>query len=302
MTLWEQIRRLKEETGAIIAAHTYQPPEIQDVADILGDSFVLAQKAKEAAASTVVVCGVRFMAEGIKILAPDKRVILAAPQADCPMARQIEPERVAEFRRQYPDVGVVAYINTTAELKAQADVCVTSSSAVEICRKMDAKDILFIPDQNLAQYVAKQLPEKNIRYLHGGCPRHAIVTVREVEAVRAAHPNAILLVHPECIPEVTARADYVGSTTGIMKYAMESDAKEFIIGTETSIAEHLQFDCPDKRFYPLSDNLMCSNMKITTLMDVYHCVQGSAGEEMELEDEVIAGAKRCIDEMIRLGG
>lgn len=210
MTLWEHIRRLKEETGAIIAAHTYQPPEIQDVADILGDSFVLAQKAKEAAASTVVVCGVRFMAEGIKILAPDKRVILAAPQADCPMARQIEPERVAEFRRQYPDVGVVAYINTTAELKAQADVCVTSSSAVKIVRALPQKTLLFLPDKNLGDYVRRQVPEKEILTWDGYCPVHNTVTAEEVRAARLRYPGAKVAMHPECPPEALALADHGG--------------------------------------------------------------------------------------------
>ena len=298
----QEILRLKKEKDICILAHSYQGHEILEIADYVGDSYGLSVQASNAPQKNVIMCGVRFMAETCKVLSPEKRVWLPNPTAGCPMADQMDRAMISQVKEQFPGYAVVCYINTTSELKTICDVCVTSSSAVEICRKMEAKDILFIPDQNLAQYVAKQLPEKNIRYLHGGCPRHAIVTVTEVDAARAAHPNALLLVHPECIPEVADRADYVGSTTGIMKYAMESDAKEFIIGTETSIAEHLQFDCPEKQFYPLSDNLMCSNMKITTLMDIYHCVQGSAGEEIELEEDVIAGARRCIDEMIRLGG
>ena len=181
-------------------------------------------------------------------------------------------------------------------------MCVTSSSAVQICEKLPQKDILFIPDQNLAQFVAKKLPEKNIRYLQGGCPFHAAMRAEDVTRARAAHPNALLLVHPECPPEVAALADYVGSTTGIMAYAEKSDAKEFLIGTETSIVEHLQFSCPEKQFYPLSGALMCPEMKKTTLMDIYHCLKGQGGEEILLPEEVIVGAKRCIDEMIRLGG
>ncbi len=188
------------------------------------------------------------------------------------------------------------------ELKTICDVCVTSSSAVKIVKQMPEKNILFIPDCNLGDYVAKQLPEKNIKLLQGGCPVHASVNAEEVVEAKKLHPNALVLVHPECTPDVVKLADYVGSTSGIMDFARKSDAKEFIIGTEISIAEHLQYECPDKMFYYMSPKLICKNMKLSTLGDVYNAILGRAGEEIVLDDETITAARRCIDEMIRLGG
>ena len=206
-----------------------------------------------------------------------------------------------DYKKMYPDYTVVAYINTTAELKTICDVCVTSSSAVKIVNNLDNKNILFIPDCNLGDYVAKQCPDKNIKLLNGGCPIHACVNVEDVKKAKELHPNALVLVHPECTPEVVAMADYVGSTSGIMNYAKKSDAKEFIIGTEISIAEHLQYECPDKNFYGLTLKLICPNMKSTTLVDVYNCLNGNGGEEIKLDDQTITDARKCIDEMIRLG-
>lgn len=305
MTIQEiqaQIMRLKKEKDICIIAHAYQGQEILEVADYVGDSYGLSIEASNAPQKNILMCGVRFMAETAKVLSPEKNVYLANPDAGCPMADQMDRDTIAKVKKDYPGYAVVCYINTTSELKTICDVCVTSSSAVEICRKLPQKDILFIPDQNLAQFVAKQLPEKNIRYLDGGCPYHAAMTVGDVERARAAHPDSLLLVHPECPPEVATLADYVGSTTGIMAFAQESVAKRFIIGTESSIAEHLQFSCPDKQFYLLSGALICPEMKKGTLMDVYQSVCGNGGEEIQLRDEVITGARRCIDEMIRLGG
>lgn len=305
MTVYEmqqEILRLKKENDVCILAHAYQGQEILDVADYVGDSYGLSVQAAKAPHKTVVMCGVRFMAETCKVLSPEKTVILSHPEAGCPMADQMDKEDIEALLPRYPGYAVVCYINTTSRLKTICDVCVTSSSAVKIVKAMPQKDILFIPDQNLAQYVAQQVPEKNIQFLRGGCPRHALVTERDALTAKEKHPGALLLVHPECRPEVVRHADYVGSTTGIMKFAKESSAKEFIIGTETSILEHLQFDCPDKKFHYLSRDLMCPNMKMTTLADVLACVKGQGGEVIELEPEIIAGAKRCIDEMIRLGG
>ncbi|MCI5605272.1 MAG: quinolinate synthase NadA, partial [Clostridia bacterium] len=212
----------------------------------------------------------------------------------------MDKELIYQVKPMYPDYTVVAYVNTTAALKTICDVCVTSSSAVKIVKNIDNKNILFIPDCNLGAYVAEQLPEKNIKLLNGGCPVHAAVNVSDVEKARAAHPQAKLLVHPECVPEVVRLADFVGSTSEIMEYAHSSSNKEFIIGTEQSIAEHLQYECPDKKFYYLSTGLICKNMKLTTLMDVYNCVKGEGGEEILLDDDTIRDAKKCIDEMIRL--
>lgn len=241
------------------------------------------------------------MAETVKILSPEKRVLLSNSEADCPMANQMDADMILQLKEQNPGYAVAAYVNTTSELKTVCDVCVTSSSAVKIIKNMDAQDILFIPDCNLGEWVARQVPEKNIKLVHGGCPTHVRVSERDVNKAKALHPNALLLVHPECLPEVSQKADYVGSTTGIMDYAKNSDQKEFIIGTENSIVQHLQFMCPDKRFYPLSKDCVCHNMKMTTLGDVLNCVEGIGGEEITLSDEVMTKARACLDTMIKLG-
>ena len=300
--LQQEILRLKKEKDICILAHSYVAHEILEIADFTGDSYALSVKAKDAPQKTVIMVGVRFMAETVKILSPEKKVILANAGAGCAMADQMDKQVIEIVKQQYPDYKVVAYINTTAELKTICDVCVTSSSAVKIVSAMPDKNILFIPDCNLGDYVAKQLPEKNIKLLQGGCPVHASVNAEEVVEAKKLHPNALVLVHPECTPDVVKLADYVGSTSGIMDFARKSDAKEFIIGTEISIAEHLQYECPDKMFYYMSPKLICKNMKLSTLGDVYNAILGRAGEEIVLDDETITAARRCIDEMIRLGG
>lgn len=299
--LQDEIIHLKKEKDICILAHAYQSHDIWEVADYVGDSYGLSVQAAKAAQSTVLMCGVRFMAETVKILSPQKRVLLSNSNAGCPMAEQMDVELISGVKKMYPDYTVVAYINTTSELKTICDVCVTSSSAVQIVKNIENKNILFIPDCNLGKWVADQVPEKNIKLLHGGCPTHVRMSKRDVEKARKAHPDALLLVHPECLPEVSELADYRGSTTGIMDYAKKSDAKEFIIGTENSIVQHLQFACPDKQFYPLSRDCVCHNMKLTTLGDVYKCVKGTGGEEIKLDEEVRIKAKRCIDTMLELG-
>lgn len=242
------------------------------------------------------------MAETVKMLSPEKKVILSNPIASCPMAEQMDKELIECVKNKFPNYTVVAYINTTADLKTVCDVCVTSSSAVKIVKQIDNNDILFIPDCNLGSFVAKQVPEKNIKLLQGGCPIHAAVTRDEAVAAKEMHPDAEVLVHPECVPAVVELADYVGSTSGIMDYAIASKKKEFIIGTECSIAEHLQYMCPDKYFYPLSKQLICPNMKSTTLVDVLNCIKGTSGEEIIMDKQTIIDACKCIDKMIELGG
>lgn len=298
----DEIIRLKKENDVCILAHSYQSHDIIEVADYTGDSYALSKQAAKVSAKTVIMCGVRFMAETVKMLSPEKKVILSSPIAGCPMAEQMDKELILQMKKQLPDYTVVAYINTTAELKTVCDVCVTSSSAVKICSQIENDNIIFIPDCNLGAFVAKQLPEKNFKLLRGGCPVHAAVTKKDVEAARELHPNAKLLVHPECVPEVSECADYVGSTSGIIDYAKSSDCSEFIIGTENSIAQHLQFECPDKKFWLLSKGLICQNMKATTLVDVLNCVRGCGGEEIVMDPETIESARRCIDKMIAMGG
>ena len=299
--LQDAIMKLKKEKDICILAHAYQSHDIWEVADYVGDSYGLSEKAAAAPQKTVLMCGVRFMAETVKILAPEKKVILSHSDADCPMARQLDAEMVTQLKEKYPGYAVVAYINTTSELKTVCDVCVTSASAVKIVRNMKEKDILFIPDCNLGAWVAEQVPEKNLQLFQGGCPTHAKITKREVLEAKEKYPNAQFLVHPECRKEVVELADYIGSTTGIMDYAKKSDHKEFIIGTENSIVQHLQFECPDKKFYALSKDLVCHNMKLTTLADVYHCVKGDAGEEIILPEDMRLAAKRSLDAMLELG-
>lgn len=299
--LQQKISEIKKEKDVCILAHSYQAHEILEIADFTGDSYKLSVDASKVENKNILMCGVRFMAETCKILSPEKTVYLAQPTAGCSMADQMDRQLISQVKEMYPGYAVVAYINTTADLKTICDVCVTSSSAVKIVNNMPEKDILFIPDCNLGDYVAKQCPDKNIKLLNGGCPIHACVNTDDVKKAKAMYPNAELLVHPECTPEVVAMADYVGSTSGIMNYAVNSDKTDFIIGTEISIAEHLQYMCPDKNFYILTQKLICPNMKATTLVDVYNCLAGKGGEEITLDDKTIKDAKKCIDEMIRLG-
>ena len=303
----QEIARLKAEKDICILAHSYQGHEIIETADFTGDSYKLSVDASKVTNKNIVFAGVHFMAETAKMLSPDKNVYLANMSAGCPMAEQMEPEMIEAIKAREPDRKVVAYINTTAALKTVCDVCVTSSSAVKIVSAMEDKKILFIPDINLGSYVQKKCPDKDIMLLKGGCPVHAAVLPEEAKEARAAHPGALLLVHPECVPAVAEQADLVGSTSDIINFAKKSDAKEFIIGTEMSIAERLQFECPDKRFYLMSKKILCPNMKMTNLMDVYNVCKAIGTDEAKqneivMSDELIAKAKVCIDEMLRLGG
>lgn len=300
----QEILKLKKEKDICILAHVYQNPEILEIADFTGDSFALSQKAAETTNKIVIMCGVKFMAETVKILSPDKTVYLANGDAGCPMAEMMDKDLISEVKKQYEDYTVVAYINTTSELKTICDVCVTSSSAYEICKKIENDKILFIPDCNLGAWVAKKLPEKTFKLLNGGCPTHARMSAEDVKKAKAKWPNAKFLVHPECKPEVAEQADYVGSTTGIMNFAKQSSDKEFIIGTENSIVTHLQMECPDKIFHPLSKEFICPNMRITTLSDILACCKGEGG--LEITDEILSPetrelAKKSIDKMIELG-
>ena len=299
--LQQEILRLKKEKDVCILAHSYQAREILEVADFTGDSYKLSVDAKGVENKNIIMCGVRFMAETCKLLSPDKHVFMPNPHAGCAMADQMDRALISQVKETLPDYTIVAYINTTAELKTICDVCVTSSSAVEICKKIENDKILFIPDCNLGAFVASQVSEKTFKLLSGGCPIHACVNTDDVRKARELYPDAELLVHPECTPDVAAMADYIGSTSGIMNYAIKSDKKEFIIGTEISIAEHLQYMCPDKKFHYLSLKLICPNMKATTLVDLYDCLNGTAGEEIVLDDDTMRDARKCIDEMIRLG-
>ncbi len=294
----DKILSLKKEKDVCILAHAYQSHDILEIADFVGDSFALSRKAQTAPQKTLLMCGVRFMAETAKILSPEKKVILSHPEAGCPMAEQLAVEELKALKQTYKDAAVVAYINSTSALKTECDICVTSASALDIVKNLPQKEVLFIPDCNLGGWIEKQVPEKTFHFIKGGCPVHMQITAEDVKEARRRHPDALVLVHPECKAEVTELADYAGSTTGIMNFAAQSDAKEFIIGTDTTIAEHLRFAHPEKRFYPLSKKCVCHDMRLTTLMEVYQCLNGAAGEEIVLTDEVRLNAQKSIDRML----
>lgn len=300
LQLKEEIRRLKEEKNALILAHLYEDLEVQKIADFCGDSFELAKRAKASSAECIVFCGVSFMGESAKILNPEKKVYLPVPQAGCAMADMVSPADIHALKALHPNAAVVCYINSSAETKAECDVCVTSSNALAIVRSLAEQEIIFVPDKNLGSYIADKLPEKNF-YLHSGyCPVHEHITAAMVEEARAAHPNALLLVHPECEAEVVSAADFAGSTSGIIRYAAESDNKEFIIGTERAVCDRLREEYPDKSFYLLAETLICKDMKKTTLADVYNVLNDPKAEnEVVLDQNIAKLAAGCLERMMQ---
>ena len=295
----EAIKKLKKEKNAVILAHYYQLGEVIEVADMVGDSFALSKRAKETDADMIVFCGVRFMAESAKILSPGKKVLLPAQNAGCPMADMVTPEDVLRLRAQYPDAAVVCYVNSSCAVKAECDVCVTSSNAVRIVRALPEKRIVFVPDQHLAGYVAAQVPEKEIIPFSGYCIVHHRVGTEDVDKAIAAVPGAPLLVHPECPEPVVRRADFVGSTEQIIRFATDSPEKAFLIGTEMGILHTLQKKNPDKKFYLLAPGLICSNMKKTRLTDVYEALVHEQ-YEVVLDEAVMNRARRSLDRMLEL--
>ena len=298
--LQKKILRLKEEKRAYILAHFYQQLEVQEIADEVGDSFALAQKAQQADCDVIVLCGVRFMAESAKILNPGRKVYLPNTEAGCPMADMIDEDDVRALREQYPEAAVVCYVNSSAAVKAASDVCCTSSSAERIVKALPQKQIIFVPDENLGSYCASLAPEKEFILYRGFCPTHNMVTREHAEAARAAHPNARIAVHPECRPEVREYADYIGSTAGILKYVKASDAEEFVIGTECGVQEILKRDCPEKKIYSIREHFLCPNMKKTTLEDVLLALEGGV-PEIELPEAEMIGARQALERMITLG-
>lgn len=301
--LKQAILQAKKDTGTLILAHTYQAPDIIDIADITGDSFALSKAAaKMPEVRRVLLCGVRFMADTVKILSPEKEVVLSHRRATCPMAEQIAPERVRAFREEHPDACVCAYINTSTELKAECDVCVTSSTAVKIVSALPSRKVLFIPDQNLGSYVAQFVPDKEIILWDGCCPTHHSVSVKDVQEAKAKHPGAKIAVHPECRREVVALCDFIGSTSEIIDYCKQV-SDDVIIATERGVCDKLSRDFPERGFYQLAPGkLTCPNMKMTTLQNVYDALLGNFGDVIEIEEELRVKAKRSIDNMLKYGG
>lgn len=294
-----EIEHLKQEKNAVILAHYYAPPEIQAVADHVGDSFYLAKVAKQSIADILVFCGVSFMGESAKILNPDKKVLMPDLTADCPMAHMVQPGKIAQMRAEYKDLAVVCYINSTAELKAQSDVCVTSSNAVKIVKSLPHKNIFFIPDRNLGRFVAKQVPEKNIILNDGCCPIHAKITAKQVLAEKVMHPQAKVLAHPECEPDVLAIADHVGSTAEIIAYAKNDCAGSYIICTEMGVQYKLLEDDPKKHFYFPAPTPCCSGMKRNT-PDQLLAVLRDETNEVQITEELRRKALIPLDKMLEL--
>lgn len=299
MSLKDQILQLKKEKNAVILAHYYVADEVQEIADYIGDSFFLSKKAKELREQVIVYCGVSFMGESAKILNPDKIVLMPDRSADCAMAHMCDVERIQKVRRQYEDVAVVCYINSTAEIKSHADVCVTSANAVKIVEKLENKNIYFIPDGNLGRYVAEQVPQKNVILNDGYCPIHHAVTAEEVKLAKEKHPNAKFAVHPECRKEVLEMADYIGSTSGIIAYVSQSTEQEFIIGTEEGVFHELRKRNPDKKFYRGNEHMICRDMKFITLEKVYR-VLAEEINQLEVDAELCASALKPLDRMLEL--
>lgn len=298
--LYDRIRELKEERNAVIVAHYYQVGEVQDAADVVGDSFALAKHCASSDKDVIVFCGVHFMAESANILSPEKTVLLPVLEAGCPLANMVDAESLAEFKKQHPGAAVVCYINTSAEVKAESDVCCTSSNAVKIIRSLEQKDIIFVPDSNLASYVQKQVPEKNIIPWNGFCITHHRVTAVDVDKAVEKLPGVKILVHPECKSEVTGRADFVGSTKQIIEYATNSPDSTFIIGTEMGVLHELGKRNPGKKFYLLSQGLVCPNMKKTTLKDVYEALE-KMQHRIEVEPSIREKARKALERMLELG-
>jgi len=294
-----RIEQLKKEKNAVILAHYYVPAEVQEIADFVGDSFYLAKIAKQSDADILVFCGVQFMGESAKILNPDKKVLMPDLTADCPMAHMVADGIIEEMRSKYDDLAVVCYINSTADLKCKSDVCVTSSNAVKIVKALPNKNIFFIPDRNLGSFVAEQVPEKNIILNDGCCPIHAKITAEQVLAEKAKHPAAKVLTHPECVASVVAISDYIGSTSGIIAYAEQSEAKEFIICTEDGVDYKLMLDNPDKRFYYPDPGPCCAGMKLSTLETVLSVLE-KEDKEVFVDNKVRACALKPLEKMLEL--
>lgn len=295
----EKINKLKKEKNAVILAHCYQRLEIDEVADYVGDSLYLSRVAAESDADMIVFAGVSFMAETAKILSPEKKVLLPRPEAGCFMAEMLIAQDLQDFKAQYPDTPVVCYVNSSAEVKANSDICCTSANAVEVVKSLGVSKVLFVPDKGLGYYVNSQLPDVEVIPFAGFCPTHMRILPEDIDDMKAKYPAAPVLVHPECRMEVIEKADYVGSTSGIMNFAKNSDAKQFIIVTEVGVVERLTRDYPEKEFILISDKAYCKNMKWITLEDILISLEKEV-YEMEVDPEISKKAYASIKRMLDL--
>ena len=297
--LIKQIDQIKKQRNAIILAHYYVDDAVQAIADYVGDSYYLSKVAKETSAEVILFAGVNFMGESAKILNPDKIVLLPDHIAYCPMANMVEPEDIEEIREKYEDVAVVCYINSSTEIKALSDVCVTSSNALKVVNQLPHQFIYFIPDNNLGRYVASQIPQKEFIFHDGFCHVHTSITKENVLKAKEVLPEAEILVHPECTMDVVGLGDYVGSTSGIIDYAKQSHKEAFIICTEMGILYELQNQCPNKKFYSVGHRQFCPNMKRITLEKVYTSL-ANLSNEVHLDEEVRVKAAEALQKMLEL--
>jgi len=294
-----KIKELKKKRNAIILAHNYQRDEIQEIADVRGDSLALARAATDISESTIVFCGVLFMAESASILNPDKLVLLPVKEAGCPLAEMARVEKLRQYRARYPKAAVVCYVNSAAEIKAESDICCTSSNAIKVVKSLSEKQVIFLPDRNLARYVAQHVPDKEIIVWPGFCITHMRVKEEEVVKAKQEHPEAELIAHPECEPEVLQHADCIASTGGMFSYVKSSPKKEFIIATEMGMLFGLNKENPDKKFYIPSEHLICANMKLTTLGWVLHSLENLV-YEVTVDEVIREKARVSLNRMLNV--
>lgn len=297
----ERIKKLKEEKKAVILAHYYVADEVQAIADYVGDSFYLSKIAKKTDAERIVFCGVSFMGESAAIMNPNKKVLMPDVNADCAMAHMVDIAKITDLRNKYEDLAVVCYINSSAEIKTYSDVCVTSANAIKVVKNLPNKNIFFIPDGNLGQYVKEQVPEKNIILNDGYCPIHAAITKEEVLAAKVKYPKAKFLVHPECKKEILEEADYIGSTSGIIDYVTKDDSIEYIIGTEIGVLYELKKRSPEKKYYPIKNNVVCADMKLVTLEKVLDVLENETNV-VQVPEEVSKKALIPLEKMLEIAG
>ena len=295
-SLVDKIKKLKKEKNAIVLAHCYQNVEIDEVADFVGDSLYLSKMAKETNADIIVFAGVSFMAETAKLLSPNKKVLLPRTESGCFMADMINLDSLREFKAQHPNIPVVCYVNSTAAIKAECDICCTSSNALDIVRNMKVPEVLFVPDTYLGKWVEAQLDGVKVTTFNGFCPTHLRITPKDMEDARTKYPNAKILAHPECHFKVSALADFVGSTKAIMDYVANSSDKEFVIATEKGVVDRLARDYKDKKFHLIKDTIVCQNMKWNTLDDIYNSLLNET-HEIFLDETVSEKAMTCINRM-----
>ena len=295
----DKINELKKRKNAVILAHCYQPVEIDLVADYVGDSLALSRIAAKTDAEIIVFAGVYFMAQTAKLLSPDKKVLLPQLEAGCRMSDMLSLRQLKEFKEKHPNLTTVCYVNSTAEVKAQSDICCTSSNAVEVVKSIGASKVLFVPDTYLGKWVEKQLGNIEVITYPGFCPTHLKIRPVDIENARKAHPGALVLAHPECHMSVSSIADYVGSTAGIMNFVKESKHDSFIIATEQGVIDRLQRDYKTKKIYPVVENIVCPNMKMTSLEDILEVLQ-KENNEIFVQKDVSQKAVRCLDAMLEV--